>query len=361
MNPSPVQQVEAYVAPLLRTLEALGWISRHLHPIGYSHILRDAGLLEDGAFCDDLRTARAAPEWSPPYAALRPQLDAAADLTLSAVDGLREAAAPPEDMQRAFRAFRDFPRALETLYPLAAILPPVNRFFLDPAQRDNADLSRRLMQQPSPDDTGVICFEGDTSNPRGAMWLYIPETYDPGTPAPVVFALHGGSGNGRAFLWSWVRAARSRGAIVVAPTSVGHTWAIQGDDRDSPRLHWMLNLLRKQCVIDPTRILLTGMSDGGTFTYTSGLMSGSPFTHLAPVAAAFHPMLVAMADADRMNALPIHILHGDKDWMFPHQMAADAAQHLTKAGANVTYRPITDLSHTYGADLSTLILDWLLA
>ena len=72
-------------------------------------------------------------------------------------------------------------------------------------------------------------------------------------------------------------------------------------------------------------------------------------------------MLVAMADTERLRGLPIHIIHGDKDWMFPRQMAEDAAQHFTAAGANVTYRPIADLSHTYGADLSTLILDWLLA
>ena len=101
--------------------------------------------------------------------------------------------------------------------------------------------------------------------------------------------------------------------------------------------------------------------NGGTFTYTSGLATDSPFTHLAPVAAAFHPMLVAMADAERISGLPIHIIHGDRDWMFPRQMAEDAANHFTNAGANVTYKPITDLSHTYGADISTMSVDWLLA
>ena len=37
--------------------------------------------------------------------------------------------------------------------------------------------------------------------------------------------------------------------------------------------------------VDPARLLLTGMSDGGTFCYVAGLERGSPFTHLAPVAA----------------------------------------------------------------------------
>ena len=62
-----------------------------------------------------------------------------------------------------------------------------------------------------------------------------------------------------------------------------------------------------------------------------------------------------------MLGLPIHILHGERDWMFPVDMAREARQHLSGAGASVTYREIPDLSHAYGQDLSALILDWLLA
>ena len=53
-------------------------------------------------------------------------------------------------------------------------------------------------------------------------------------------------------------------------------------------------------------MLLTGMSDGGTFCYVSGLERASPFTHLAPVAATFHPLMAEMADAERLRGLPIH-------------------------------------------------------
>jgi phospholipase/carboxylesterase len=35
--------------------------------------------------------------------------------------------------------------------------------------------------------------------------LYVPETYDAERAHPLVVALHGGSGNGGAFLWSWLR------------------------------------------------------------------------------------------------------------------------------------------------------------
>jgi len=352
---SAIVQVDTLVSPLLRTLEAVSVIERHIHPIGYIHLLGRAAPPHQ-----ELRAARAMPPWPDPYSALRPLLDEAADHALTAVDALHEAAAPPEDITRAWRGMREIPKALEALYPLAGVLPAVNRFFLDPTHREDADLQKRLMRQPPPPDTGVMLF-GDDPDARDAVWVYVPETYDPTTAHPVVFALHGGSGRGRSFMWSWIAACRTYGAILVAPTSLGQTWAIQGDDRDSPHLASILAFLRRKWTIDPHRILLTGMSDGGTFIYTSGLVAGSPFTHLAPVAAAFHPMLAAVADGERMTGLPIHIIHGQRDWMFPIEMAREAQQHLSRAGAAVTYREIEDLSHTYGADLSTMILDWLLA
>ena len=57
---------------------------------------------------------------------------------------------------------------------------------------------------------------------RGGFSLYVPEYYTPDRAWPLVMALHGGSGNGRGFLWSWLRDARSLGAILVAPTATGN-------------------------------------------------------------------------------------------------------------------------------------------
>jgi phospholipase/carboxylesterase len=172
-------------------------------------------------------------------------------------------------------------------------------------------------------------------------------------------ALHGGAGNGRGFLWSWLRDARSHGAILVAPTAVGDTWALNGPDPDTPNLNRILDEVRGRWNVDEARLLMTGMSDGGTFSYVSGLEPGSPFTHLAPVSAAFHPVLAAMADPDRMRGLPIHVTHGALDWMFPVSMAREAVEALTAAGAKVTYREIEDLSHCYPREANVGMLGWL--
>ncbi|MGC2780244.1 MAG: phospholipase, partial [Bradyrhizobium sp.] len=177
---------------------------------------------------------------------------------------------------------------------------------------------------------------------------------------PLVMALHGGSGNGRDFLWSWLRAARSLGAILVAPTATGPTWALMGEDADTPNLVRILDLVRSRVAIDPARMLLTGMSDGGTFCYVSGLERGSPFTHLAPVAATFHPLMAEIADRDRLRGLPIQIVHGRLDWMFPVEIARHTSDALAKSGANVVYREIDDLSHCYPREVNVELLRWLM-
>jgi len=77
----------------------------------------------------------------------------------------------------------------------------------------------------------------------------VPEYYTAERAWPLVMALHGGSGNGRGFLWSWLRDARSYGAILVAPTATGDaspksTWALMGEDTDTPNLARILDLVR---------------------------------------------------------------------------------------------------------------------
>jgi phospholipase/carboxylesterase len=132
-----------------------------------------------------------------------------------------------------------------------------------------------------------------------------------------------------------------------------------GEDTDPPNLERILAFVRERWIVDSSRMLMTGMSDGGTFCYVSGLEARSPFTHLAPVSATFHPLMAAMADADRVRGLPIHIVHGVLDWMFPVEVARQTQRTLAAAGANVTYREIDDLSHCYPREVNAALLGWM--
>jgi phospholipase/carboxylesterase len=157
---------------------------------------------------EDLQTARprAAP-WSRLFIELGAKLDAASDSRLETFAGLRASATAPRASQELFRAIRHVPRAMEALYPLASVLPPVNRFFLDAEKRTDADFQQRFLE-PRKAGTGVIRF-GDDADARTPVWAHVPDTYSPAVACPLVMVLHGGRGRDWSFLWKWVREARS--------------------------------------------------------------------------------------------------------------------------------------------------------
>jgi phospholipase/carboxylesterase len=358
MSEAVVDDIVAVLPPLLQSLEALSFIARHLNPPDFDRVMEAAGAPDRA-----LQTVRARlADWPEEFAGIRGSLESAGDAALAAFAGLRAVQNGNGDLVAVFRALRYAPRAQEALYPLAAKLPPVSSFFVDPPLREDADLQARLAA-PANENTGIVHDHNEPGS-RGGFSLYVPEYYTPERAWPLVMALHGGSGNGRGFLWSWLRDARSHGAILVAPTATGNTsnkstWALMGEDTDTPNLARILRSVQARWNIDPTKMLLTGMSDGGTFCYVSGLESASPFTHLAPVAATFHPLMAQMADAERLRGLPIYLVHGRLDWMFPVQVARQTQQLLVAAGAEVTYRELDDLSHTYPREMNAKILKWL--
>jgi phospholipase/carboxylesterase len=353
MSEAVVDDIVAVLPPLLQSLESLSFIARHLNPPDFDRVMEAAGAPDQALRAVRPRLA----DWPEEFAGMRTSLEAAADAALAAFDGLRAVQHGNGDLVAVFRALRYVPRAQEALYPLAAKLPPVSNFFVDPSLREDADLLARLAG-PANENTGILHDHNEPGS-RGGFSLYVPEYYTPESTWPLVMALHGGSGNGRSFLWSWLRDARSHGAILVAPTATGNTWTLMGEDTDTPNVGRILNLVRARWNIDPTKLLLTGMSDGGTFCYVTGLESASPFTHLAPVAATFHPLMAEMADAERLRALPVYLVHGKLDWMFPVQVARQTQQALSAAGAEVTYRELDDLSHTYPREMNAPILSWL--
>ena len=353
-----IDAVAQLVPATIKALHALEFAGRHLSPVALPR------LIEAMAGRDDEASAALAAsrklEWPGRLAPVRDCLEPAAETAAQGIAGLRAAVDAPQPIVAAYRAVRCYAKAAELLYPMAAFLKPVSQFFLEPSARSDAGLIERLSDiDPVREKVGVMHVGGPPGK-RGAFSLYVPEYYDAATSYPLVVALHGGSGNGGAFLWSWLREARTRGLILIAPTAIGSTWSLMEPEVDGPSIDRMVEHVASQWSIDADRKLLTGMSDGGTFTYVLGLREGCQFTHLSPVAAAFHPMLVTMVQSGRVKGLPIHIVHGAQDWMFPSQTAAMAERVLQQAGANVVYREIADLSHTYPRDENASILDWFL-
>jgi len=218
MSEAMVDDIVAVLPPLLQSLEALGFVARHLNPPDFGRVMHAVGTPDESLQAVQALLA----DWPEEFADVRTALQTASDAALKAFEGLRAVQNGNGDLVAVFRALRYAPRAQEALYPLAGKFPPVSGFFVDPAWRDDADLLARLAA-PAGQDTGIM-HDHNEAGSRGGFSLYVPEYYTADRAWPLVRALHGGSGNGRGFLWSWLRDARSFGAILVAPTAIGSTW-----------------------------------------------------------------------------------------------------------------------------------------
>ena len=295
-----------------------------------------------------------------PLAQFHDRFVVAADRAVGAATLFVEDAGPQDAISRVLGSVREHCRALESLYALHR-LPPISRFFVEEPFHDDLE----SLDPDPPEGVSVGIHQtgraegGDEGGAaRGGFALYVPERYDGSRALPLVVALHGGSGNGRDFLWTWLREARGRQFMVLAPTARGQTWALQGPDVDAAALAAMVELVGERWNLDREHVLLTGLSDGATYTFLAGLRDGTPYTHLAPVSGVFHPSLGENGAIAAAAGRKIYLVHGALDWMFPVDVARMANDALAKAGAEVTFREIDDLSHTYPREENDRILEW---
>ncbi len=339
---------------LIRALEAIERAQRRFFPPKVSQI--QEALLPLLPILNGARAEMRRIEPSHGFSGVRGAIDRAADLVAEALEMITTASRG--DLQsgviQVFQAFRRSCRAQEELFRLRRALPPINAFFLEPEARGR--MSELDPELPPRADSGLH-HVGTERDPyaRGSYSLYVPESYDGREAWPLVTALHGGFGHGRDFLWSWLRESRSRRFLLLAPSSKGTTWSLLRPDVDGEALTSMVRDVKAKWNVDSARMLLTGISDGGTFALVQCLQEQerSPFTAFAPIACVLPPMNIRMAREKR-----IYWLHGALDWMFPVQTSQQAAKLLEQAGADITLRIVHDLSHTYPRDENGRILDW---
>ena len=283
------------------------------------------------------------------------QLGDGAEAAAQALDGFLAETPPEQAAPFILQAMRDHCRAQELLYPLRAALPPLGAWFVE------APLRGRLAEldpAPSPGASVGLYKAGAGEGQREAFTLYVPEWYDAERSWPLVIALHGGFGHGRDFVWTWHREARSRGFLLLAPSSRDSTWSLQDPGRDLGPLLSMVDYVCEGWRVDRARMLLTGLSDGATYALLAGLSEGAPFSHLAPVSGVLHPLHFAGGNLARAKGRSIYVAHGALDWMFPISVAHITRDALTDAGAELTFREIADLSHAYPREENDRILRW---
>jgi phospholipase/carboxylesterase len=302
-----------------------------------------------------LHTARMALDQSPAPAELTPfaerLAEGFADVEKACALFTSFPAAPMhERIPRILGTMHHVAHAHETFYLLRRALPPFAEYW-QLAGAEVTDISAPRGDAGAP-DTGVVHV--NAGGHHGGFSLYVPEQYTAERAWPVIVALHGGSGNGRDFLWTWVREAKSLGYLLVAPTAVADTWS----EVDDQGLLEILTWLSRRYRLDDQRILLTGLSDGATFTVLYGLAHPQIYRALAPLCGVLHPANEPIGNLGRARGVPIYLVHGALDFLFPVELARLARETLNTAGAALEYRELPELSHTYPRSENVRILRW---
>jgi phospholipase/carboxylesterase len=252
-------------------------------------------------------------------------------------------------------ALREHCLAQAALFPVRRVLPVLDTWFIEPGFAWRLPELEAASEREEP--TGLFDASNDRAK-RGGFTVFVPEDYDATRRWPLVVALHGGFGHGADFVWTWLREARARGWIVLAPTSRGGTWSLHAPEVDGRSLDAMHEYVLGRWSIDTDRVLLTGLSDGATFTLLHGLAEGSPYTHLAPVSGVLHPLNFANGNLARASGRRVRWVHGALDWMFPVALAREGVAVLERAGAVVDYDEVDDLSHACPRERNGGILAW---
>jgi polyhydroxybutyrate depolymerase len=196
---------------------------------------------------------------------------------------------------------------------LAFISPPSAAQDGPIRQRLKERLMERQAQKPAPeanaDTDTTITKPGDyrfTIQHDGLTRMYrvhVPAKVDPATPAPLLFALHGGGGNmdyqADDAHYGQIGKSEREGFVVVFPNGFSKlksgqlaTWNA-GDCCGAARdqnvddvgfIRQVVAKLMRQMNIDRKRIYATGMSNGGLMAYRLACEMSDVFTAIAPVA-----------------------------------------------------------------------------
>ncbi|MBV8773226.1 MAG: phospholipase [Deltaproteobacteria bacterium] len=250
---------------------------------------------------------------------------------------------------------RSLSRALYSLYELQKHLPAVSGYFRVGGFEDveAGDRSSSAVQRP------VGFIHRERNDKRSDYSLYVPERYTPDRCWPLIICLHGGYGEGYEYIWTWLRAARARGHIVLSPKSFDVTWTMTPNSIDTRSILTMLDEVGAEYSIDRSRLFLTGLSDGGIMTYLLGIEHHEIFAGIAPVAGALHPMVDPMLRARRGHELPIFVIHGVHDFIFPVTFTRQTNDLLKSLGYNLKYEELPDWGHalTYSIN-ERLVMPW---
>jgi predicted esterase len=196
--------------------------------------------------------------------------------------------------------------------------------------------------------------------------LYLPEGYEdhPEKTWPLIFFLHGYGDRGdnvyllaKASPFMFIREKGPLPFIIAAPllnTFEGYS------SFPETYMDGALAELQANYRVDAKRIYVTGLSMGGEATYRFAIHQHKTFAAIAPLSAYVDSKTYSMLE--RIKDLPVWVIHGAEDIVFPLARAQQPVDALKKAGGNVKFTVLAGHDHDTWTDTYSdpAFYDWLL-
>ena len=155
--------------------------------------------------------------------------------------------------------------------------------------------------------------------------VHVPPGYDPTAPTTLVLDFHGNTWNAtqQALLDNMKSAADERGLIVVYPNGVSLSWnagsccgvAATTEVNDVGYVSALIDKLAEDYCIDPARVFVTGMSNGGFLAHRLGCELSDKVAAIAPVAGDIG---IPLENCDPPRKVPVMDFHGTFDAVVPY-------------------------------------------
>ena len=182
--------------------------------------------------------------------------------------------------------------------------------------------------------------------------LNVPDSYDPNRAYQVRMQLHGGVGRVED---NRLRDSGSPGQL----SGSEQIYVMPSAWRDAPwwsgrqvdNLRAILDLVKRSYNVDENRVVLSGVSDGGTGAYFTAMRDTTPFASFLPL-NGFIMVLKNETSGDEGDLFPnnllnkpMFIVNGGRDPMYPTSVVDPYVAHLKDGGVDLVYRPQPNAGH----------------
>jgi polyhydroxybutyrate depolymerase len=180
--------------------------------------------------------------------------------------------------------------------------------------------------------------------------LVVPKSIDLTKPAPLVVAFHGMLIDSKDVMPKYTKlneTAEKHKFLIAYPNAIDKSWGLAPGkvEKDLAFFDALLSKVSADYKVDPDRVYVLGMSNGGYFAHLVGKERSKT---VAAVASHSGPLgLQTLGGIKAERKFPVLIIHGDQDRILPVEWARDNRDRYRKEGHEVKYVEVPGMGHVW--------------